>query len=190
MLATIQINPLLRTGTVGNIIKAARMKGELDLADNICEVDAILGGYKLDKPFTYDSTLFVYTELYLDDIRNSLYQKGVAKENIHSSHALLNYLSGSNGFLNCYEFVKKMSGLEICSLANLIHHHSKLQSQYFQTFNLGIQTDDESLMNIKICDIIDSYKISHGDVKFEDKNSKITIVPAYYWIHKLITKEK
>lgn len=192
-LVVIEIDTMLRGGTIGALIHNEAREGRADIEyENICELDLILGGdIDLKENGIYGSHL-CGTEPLLFNIRDDLYQKGYSAIELRDTNAILKFLSGSNGFLNCHDVVKNMKDYELGFIASWLCVFGKLNYEIFDSLKVGVVVEDEEVMDIKIADIIDSYRSYHKMHRPgpAGNNEKIKVVPNSYWIHEIMKKHK
>jgi len=190
-MVVVEVDTMFRGGAIGELINNEARAGRADLEySNISELDLVIGGdVDLKDGGMYGSSL-CGTELLLFNIRDDLYKKGHSAIELRDANSILKFLSGANGFLQCHDIVKNMKDYELGFIASWLCVFGKLNYEIFDSLKVGVVVEDEEVMDIKIADIIDSYRSYHKMPRPAGNNEKIKVVPNSYWIHELMKQYK
>lgn len=187
----IEVDTLFRGGTIRDLVINEAREGRADLEySNISKLDLVIGGDVDLKDGGMYSSHLCGTELLLFNIRDDLYKKGHSAIELRDANSILKFLSGANGFLQCHDIVKNMKDYELGFIASWLCVFGELNYESFDSLKVGVVVEDEEAMDVKVADIIDSYRSHHKMPRPEGGNEKIKVVPNSYWIHELMKKYK
>lgn len=190
-IVVIEVDTLFRGGTIRDLVNNEAREGRANVIyENVSELDLVIGGdVDLSNPGMYGSHL-CGTESLLFSLRDDLYRKGFSAIELRDTNAILKFLSGANGFLNCHDVVQHMKDYELGFIASWLCVFGKLNYESFDSIKVGVVVEDEEAMDVKVADIIDSYRSHHKMPRPAGNNEEIKVVPNSYWIHELIKKYK
>ena len=185
----LEVNSYLGS-TISNLIDAAiSTEDGIDLMENICDVDILVGEFYIEYIEIQNITLHGFESL-LKKITEDLIEGGFASpDQLHDNKSILGFLSGSYGYKHAYGAIAKLTVSELSMLIAWMYAHTHMRFYGFRNLTIGIRLEEgswkkSSIMSIKIRELIGTYYSHKEDIE-NSIDKSITIVPSYYWIQKI-----
>ncbi len=182
--AVVKIDTMMRAGTIGDLIERYTTLGTIDIGEDICELDIVVGSVIIDDFGMYGSHI-CGTEAIFNKMRIKLYEQGVRQEDVHDTKSILKYIGGGLGYTRCYNILKNMQDFEQGFMASWLCVFNKIYIEEVHELQIGVCIEDKDVMNIKVADVIDSYILQNKGVS-NIHHPKIFLIPNYYWIQKVM----
>jgi hypothetical protein len=177
--------------SVSSLIDTAISSGNgIDLVENICDVDVLVGNFYLENIEIQNIVLRDYEPL-LMKISQNLIEDGLASsDQVYDNESVIAFVSGSHGYHNAYKVVKNLKDFELNILIALISDGKLSKLCGLNNLTIGINLEEgnwknSSTLSVKISKIVEAYSMYHKSER-EMIDKSIIIIPSYYWIQEIL----
>ncbi len=176
--------------SVSSLIDTAVSSGNgIDLVENICDVDILLGNFYLEDIEIKDIILHNYEALLMKIARNLIEGGFASSDQVYNNKSVLDFVCGSHGYHNTYEVIKNLKRSELNMLIALISACNIAKPCGLNNLTIGISLEEgnwknSSVLPVKISKIVEAYSMYHKSER-EMIDKSIIIVPSYFWIQKI-----